>query len=281
MATRVDPFPEQHVQAIADILGGTHSGLTGTQIGRLLASCHIDDVYADGTKRYRLYEALAAQQRRDGAANSIIRFITTTMSPVRYVNESDVFDNRRSSLNAALSFLGLRLGEDGVMRRRKAASTLSESAERTKRLRDEMHRRGVHSDVLRFCQADLLEEDCFDAVFEATKGLAERIRETTGLIQDGSELVDLAFGFGPGSLPLLAFNSLRTPSEQSEHRGLANLMKGVFGTFRNPAAHVPKVKWPVSEADALDLLTTVSMIQRRLDRAVPTSIGGSAAAPGS
>ena len=66
----------------------------------------------------------------------------------------------------------------------------------------------------------------------------------------------------------MAFNTLRTESEQSEQGGLANLMKGAFGTFRNPAAHTPKVKWPVSEADALDLLTTLSLIHRRLDGAV-------------
>jgi uncharacterized protein (TIGR02391 family) len=94
-----------------------------------------------------------------------------------------------------------------------------------------------------------------DSVFEATKGLAERIREMTGLTDDGARLVDQGpFGFKEAGLPVVALNTLRTESEWSEQSGLANLMKGVFGTFRNPAAHTPKIKWPVSEPDALTCL---------------------------
>jgi uncharacterized protein (TIGR02391 family) len=45
-------------------------------------------------------------------------------------------------------------------------------------------------------------------------------------------------------------------------------MRGVFSAFRNPEAHEPKVHWHVSEADALDLLSALSLIHRRLDSAV-------------
>ena len=44
-------------------------------------------------------------------------------------------------------------------------------------------------------------------------------------------------------------------------------MKGMFSAFRNPEAHEPKMLWHVSEADALDLLSTASLIHRRLDTA--------------
>jgi len=66
----------------------------------------------------------------------------------------------------------------------------------------------------------------------------------------------------------VALNSLRTETEQSEQKGLANLMIGLYGTFRNPAGHAPKIRWHVDEADALDLLTTLSLVHRRLDKAV-------------
>jgi uncharacterized protein (TIGR02391 family) len=275
VGARVEVFPEEHLQAVADVLGDTYGGLTGSEIGRLLAQCGIADPNPDLTKRFRLCEALKARQARDRAGNAVVSFITRAMAPVRYVHHPELFEDRRSSLNAVLSFVGLVLTEDGRMRRRNQAKTLSEAAARTRRMRDEMLRRNVHRDVLRFCQAELLENDCFDAVFEATKGLAERVREMTGLTEDGAVLVDRAFGSGRSGVPVVAFNSLRTVSEQSEQRGLANLMKGVFGTFRNPAAHTPKVKWPVSEPDALDLLATLSLIHRRLDAAVLTSsVGG-------
>ena len=47
----------------------------------------------------------------------------------------------------------------------------------------------------------------------------------------------------------------------------ATLMNGMFSTFRNPAAHAPKVAWATSRSDALDMLTLASMLHRRLDKA--------------
>ena len=44
-------------------------------------------------------------------------------------------------------------------------------------------------------------------------------------------------------------------------------MKGLFSTFRNPAAHAPRVAWATSRSDALDMLTLASMLHRRLDQA--------------
>jgi len=46
-----------------------------------------------------------------------------------------------------------------------------------------------------------------------------------------------------------------------------NLLIGLFGTIRNPAAHNPKIEWEMSEQDALDVLTMASLIYRKLDRA--------------
>jgi hypothetical protein len=45
-------------------------------------------------------------------------------------------------------------------------------------------------------------------------------------------------------------------------------MRGLFNAVRNPQAHTPKLLWHLYEADALDLLGTVSLLHRRLDTAV-------------
>jgi uncharacterized protein (TIGR02391 family) len=148
------------------------------------------------------------------------------------------------------------LGEDGKLRlRSQPARTLTEAEEAAGRLRSELARRGVHPSVLNFCRPELLQQNYFHAVFEATKSVADKIREKAEVDGDGSELIDRAFGIGKQRIPLLAFNSLQTETERSEHNGLMQLMKGMFGVFRNVTAHAPKVKWPVSEPDALDLLT--------------------------
>lgn len=79
-----------------------------------------------------------------------------------------------------------------------------------------------------------------------------------------------AFSLGQAGMPFLAFNSLRTDTEKSEQSGLTNLFVGMFGAFRNVTAHGPKISWNMTEQDALDLLTLVSLLHRRLDNAVPT-----------
>ena len=126
-------------------------------------------------------------------------------------------------------------------------------------------------DVLQFCRAELLQENYFHAVFEATKSVADKIREKSTLTTDGARLVDEAFGFGAGNRPILAFNSLRTETEISEHRGLMNLIKRLFGTFRSTTAHAPKIKWMIREQDAFDMLTFTFLLHRRLDEAVRTA----------
>ena len=63
-------------------------------------------------------------------------------------------------------------------------------------------------------------------------------------------------------------NSLQNESEQSEQKGFMNLLKGLFGTFRNTTAHAPKITWRIEEQDALDILSMVSLVHRRLDNAV-------------
>ncbi|WP_257976691.1 TIGR02391 family protein [Vibrio parahaemolyticus] len=42
----------------------------------------------------------------------------------------------------------------------------------------------------------------------------------------------------------------------------------MFGTFRNTTAHAPKVTWLIDERDALDILSMVSLVHRRLDKAI-------------
>src|SRR5690606_33889443 len=106
----------------------------------------------------------------------------------------------------------------------------------------------------------------FHAVFESTKSVADKIREKSGLNLDGTILIDTAFGLGKDKTPKLAFNSLQSLTEESEHKGFIYLAKGLFGMFRNTTAHEPKIKWEINQIDALDSLTLSSMLHRKLDK---------------
>ena len=100
------------------------------------------------------------------------------------------------------------------------------------------------------------------------KSITSRVRELSGLTTDGAELVNAAFSSSKTDKPLVAINALGTKTEQSKQRGFANLLNGLYGMVRNPLGHEAKIEWEMTEEDALDILTTVSLIHRKLDKAV-------------
>ena len=259
----IAPFDDATIEGISRIVGATQGRFTGADIGRLLRACRITDP-GEMTKWRRIATALSDAQATTKSGSCVVAFIMASMQPVRWNNDRTGFNAMREDLSSVLAFSGLGVGDDGKVFRRKAARTHDEVAV-AKRLRDELVRRGGHAEVFKYCTKELVAEDCFGAVFEASKGLAERIRNMCGLDEDGSRLIQDAF---EGASPMIAFNSLRTDTERNEQRGLASLMKGMFSAFRNPEAHEPKLIWHVSEADALDLLSTASLVHRRLDGAV-------------
>jgi len=267
---RIPLFNEANLEQACNVLGDTSTGLTGSEIGRYLRECGIADANPAMTKRIRLYDALVARQRADGCSNNVCAFIQRVMNPVLHVQSPDYFKKKQAELNRVLSFEGLRLTDEGRLELCKQARTIPEAEAAASQLRRRLIERGVHPDVLEFCRAELVEGNYFHAVLEAAKSVAQKIRDKTGLASDGGELVDDAFGIGKRAHPVLAFNTLSTEPEQSEHKGLTNLMKGFFGTFRNPTAHAPRIVWRITEQDALDMMTVASLLHRRLDEAVKT-----------
>lgn len=264
---RIPPFAPERLEALCRVLADTENGLTGSEIGHLLAQLQVEDPDPGLTKWKRLYNAFVAFQNREQLGNLVIVFITRVMDPARYTADLLGFQQRRDRLNSILAFCGFRLGEDGKCRRVPIASTLPEALERANRLQGQLRLRAVHDDVLRFCNAEILVENYFHAVFEAMKSITSKIRALSGLSSDGSELVDQAFSFGRASKPVLAISALDSETLLGEQRGFVSLLKGLYGTIRNPLAHNPKIEWDMSEQDALDILTMISLVHRKLDKA--------------
>jgi uncharacterized protein (TIGR02391 family) len=262
---RVPTFSPQQLTAIAKILGDTTTGLTGPQIGYLLQDAKIPDVNPDITKWKRLFNAFVEHQNAKQYGNHVLMFINRAMNPVQYTDTPTVFDSRREQLNAVLAFCGMSVGDDGKVCRATHATNLSDALARANKLHAALKGRQVHADVLVFCKAELLQNNYFHAVFEAVKSIASKIRSMSGLTGDGADLVQQAFGLNGG--PVLAINALATDTDKGEQRGFTNLLVGLFGTIRNPLAHNPKVEWDMSEQDALDILTMMSLIHRKLDKA--------------
>lgn len=261
MKAKPSAFTSGQLEALCKALADTTTGLTGGEIADALKSIRVTDVDPRATKWRRLYNALVTRQNKDQHGDRILAFIHAALDPARYAGKHEVFQIRRRGANVPLAFYGLEYGEDGKFRACRPAATLSEAERRADRLRSLLEQRGVEQDVLAFCRAELLADNYFHAVLEATKSVAILIRSRTALASDGATLVQAAFG---GDDPPLRLNSFTTDTDRGEQRGLVNLMVGFFGTFRNPAAHAARIEWPIDERDALDLLSLASYLHRRI-----------------
>ena len=148
---------------------------------------------------------------------------------------------------------------------KRQAETLSEARCRAMRLRSQLVDRGAHPRLLRYCVAEIDDDNYFHAVLEGSKSLADEIRVRTGRTEDGGKLIDAVFEIGKRGHPLLALTNMSTDTERSRQTGLANSLRGVFGSLRNPTAHEPKIASTMGEQDAVDERCHMSYLHRRLD----------------
>ena len=266
--SKVACLPEGQIEGLAKLLGECGSG---SDITRVLVDRQLTDDSGQSTKWRRLYWVFLNVQQRDMCANRVLDFVQSFLTPTRFVGRREVFEQHRSELNTLLAFSGLELGADGQFKQREAARTLDEAERRVQTIRSKFQGRRLHPEVLKYCRTELMQANYFHAVFEATKGLAQRIRDMVSIEADGAALVDRVFSI---ERPLLAMNALQTETEKSLHKGFATLLKGCFGAVRNPLAHEPKILWE-GEDDAVDYLSLISLLHRKLDDCVSTRMGNS------
>ena len=241
---------------------GNHG--TGYDITETLQRMKIRDESGQSTKWLRLDWVFNDSLQRTGSWDEVFNFIEYFVPPVKFAGDPARFEQLRRSLNAHLLFAGYEYLETGKIRQVEPVKTLGEAEMRLDTVRAKLSERNIHEEVLKYCRADLMQEDYFDAVFEACKGLMQRIREMSGVDADGARLVQQVFG---GRQPKLAFNDLQTELERGDQRGFAALLEGCIGAVRNRLAHEPKILWEGID-DAADYLTLISLLHRKLDNAV-------------
>ncbi len=260
---RYPPFPPQSLESIAKILADTDFGLKGSEIERALAQCNIPDVDPGLTKWKRLFNAFVIFQNEHQVGNHVIMFIQHVMHPASHTADPDGFHRWRDSLNRVLSLNGMEVGSDGKMTWVEKATDLNEAVARANRLKSALEQRKVHTRIIEHCRAEVLADNYFHAVLEAMKSITTRIRMLSNLDGDGAGLVMRSFG---GETPMLTINTFDTESKRGEQRGFVSLLTGLYGMVRNPLAHEAKIEWDMTEHDAVDLMTTISLIHRKLDK---------------
>ncbi len=263
--TRQRTIQSYHLEALCKTIADTAGGLTNSEIGKILADVGIPDKEPGATKWVRVYNAFVGSQNKHQCSNQVLQFLIHAMQPSRYVGREDLFHSRLHELNQRLSFIGWEISERGTLMKVQSATTLSEAQQRASRFKVRLQNRNVHPKLIEYCNEELLKENYFHSVFEGVKSIADRIRQRTGVYADGNSLIETVFST---SNPLIRINLLQNETDRSEHLGLSNTIKGLFGLIRNPTAHTPKIKFPIDEEDALDIMTVISYVHKRLDREI-------------
>lgn len=237
--------------------------LTGSEIGKYLKEANLNDFFPKDTKWKRMYASFSDSQKSYGVANHIVRFISMVFSPYRYTERLNEFREVTDKLNKILLMRGWEFRDDGKIHTVPVATSLSEAAARAQRLKSELKLRRVHPEIMKFAESEIQSDNYFHTVLEAMKSVTAVIREKTSFYADGYQLVDAVFC---GKPPRFIINNYITDSEKGEQQGFANLLKGLYGTFRNPLAHEAKIAWNLSEGDALDILSMISYVHRKLQK---------------
>lgn len=243
--------------------------LTHTKISEYLSSSGILETRQGINKTDRIFYALKARQEQDKCGNNILAFVVKLLNPKRYSDE-EIFETYRTSINEKLVYEGIEVDKCGQAKQVDKAKTISEAKNRSLKIKEKVHGIGIHREILPYCETEWLKENYFHAILEITKSVAERLRQLSGYFSDGSELVDDCFGLGKDKKPMLAFNTLQTLSDESEHKGFGNFCKGFFSMYRNPKAHNPKILEDTQLTQMTEVLVVATIIQNKLDNTFKT-----------
>ena len=120
-----------------------------------------------------------------------------------------------------------------------------------------------HSEINIHCRKLYKEGNYFHAVFEAVKVYNNLVKSKAGIDDDGQSLMMKAWEPNNGALKI---KSNLSETDINFHEGIKFLSAGLMSAIRNPTAHEPALHWPISEQDAVDILSLVSFLLRQYDK---------------
>lgn len=255
------------IEKITRILGEL---VTGTDITNILAKNRWKDhdtetgVRAISTKRKRLEASMIHEINTKNSTQPFFRLIEEIMNPVEFANAKDTWYTNLENINFILRFYGYELTDGGKVQSTTTTKTYTEGLERSTNLLDKLKSQGVHENIIKYCTPELLKENYFHAILEASKSVFDRIRIMTNSSLDGNTLINEAFVVKRPSI-IIKGNLLSNDNEKSLYLGLKSLLNTICYLYRNPTAHSPKLFNEKNESDALTAFMLISLAHHQLD----------------
>lgn len=260
----------QIVQEISKILGEL---VTGSKITHLFQMNKWRDYYtATGdkmlsTKWKRIEDTLNFEMNKSNSITPFIKLIEDIMKPFEFRNDINLWDKITKDINKVIAFCGLELLDTGKVIEIKPIDTLREAIQRTNNLYTKLNEYNVHHEVVKYCKKELLQENYFHAILEASKSVLQRIRDLNLSGKDGNTLVNDSFNLKNPSI-IIKDNFMVNDTEKSQYQGLKSLLNTICYLYRNPTAHSPKMYDDRNERDAIQALLLISMAHVQLDKCI-------------
>jgi uncharacterized protein (TIGR02391 family) len=227
----------------------------------------ISPSFSNSTKWKRINESVLDACRRTKTAKPLFEVIQYVMKPENFLHDSAAWNKNIKSLNETLIFYGYKVADSGKVLHVKPATTFSEAEQRLQTLNEKLSKLNIHPDIIKYCRPELLEKNYFHAILEASKGILDRVRQISGLSDDGNSLINKCFGVNRPII-LIRNNLLKTQTERSKYQGLKSLLNTIVYLYRNPNAHDLKLYDVTSETDAITAFTLMSLANSLLDNCI-------------
>ncbi|QFF98828.1 TIGR02391 family protein [Psychrobacillus glaciei] len=255
------------VEKISRILGEL---ISGTELTRILSKNNWKDhdtetgIKSISTKWKRINASMLYEINKVKSPKPFFQFVEEVMTPVSFVNSEEGWYYNLKEINLILRFYGYEITDAGKIKIVKATETLSEAIKRSKSLIEKLEAHNIHTKVTEYCTPELLNENYFHAILEASKSVFERIRVLTFSNLDGNQLINEAFKINNPSI-IINGNKLENNDEKSQYLGLKSLLNTICYIYRNPTAHSPKLFNEKNENDAIIAFIMMSMAHQQLD----------------
>lgn len=254
----IKPFSLSALENLSHVIADNY---TGSGITALFRKAGFPEIQHDGSTKWRFVcWALEQLNQQSYGPYNVLKVVEALCNPEEFIGEPERQERVLARVNEILRFYGLYVGKDGKVRPSGKVETVLPTRRNEDRSFDE---RGFHPEVWKHSRKLFLEGHYSHSVLECCKALEKYVREKSCLKKHGAELMGAALNLnGP-----IKINSQRTESECNEQEGIMHLCIGLMRAIRNPASHEPVLDWAITREDALDLLSLISYLFRRIEQA--------------
>lgn len=255
----VEPFKDAALEEIAHIIAEFH---TSSQITMFFARAGYPHIVHDTSTKWRfVYESLLSINKTEYGSHEILKVIKTLCDPQAFFSNPETHEKIILRINKVLTFYALEISTEGALLKKVAKGTRLEKTPESIKLFDA---RSFHHKVILHGRKLFLESNYSNAVFECCKAYDKEVRVFSQIDDHGASLMNKAFSEkGP-----IKLNAQQTLSEKNEQEGIMHLSRGLMFAIRNPQGHEPSRDWPISQEEALDLLSFLSYLFKKLENSV-------------